>query len=282
LQFLLKEGPDRDGLVRLRGEDYHYLVNVRRLMPGSVFTALLPPLDSNRGSPGRVAVTVTGIDNQTLTGSVVSAENGQVSAPCHENIPPIILFQALPKGTKMDLIVRQAAECGLSEIVPFVSEHSVPRELSRDRRLERWRRIIKEARQQSGSVVDTRIQGPLDTGELFAYWEKLQADATPADSIPAGTASSGCETAAALGLMFTPSAIEQESFHRYLYTIPPLIVLAVGPEGGFSGSELGRFADAGFKQLSLGKTVLRVETAALYGAAAVKIILMERAWWTQQ
>jgi 16S rRNA (uracil1498-N3)-methyltransferase len=55
--------------------------------------------------------------------------------------------------------------------------------------------------------------------------------------------------------------------------------LAAGPEGGFSGAEVTRFLEAGFKAIRMGDTVLRSETAALYGIAAVRIILLERTAW---
>jgi 16S rRNA (uracil1498-N3)-methyltransferase len=57
-------------------------------------------------------------------------------------------------------------------------------------------------------------------------------------------------------------------------------VLAVGPEGGFSPEELARFAAAGFKPLVIGNTILRTETASLYAAAAVRVILLENTTWT--
>jgi len=263
-QFLLKEKPDKDGLVRLKDEDYHYLVHVRRLKAGHVFSALLPSLSS----PRRVTVTVQSTDNHTLIGLIMPEAEEEISAVLRTEYPPIILFQALPKGARMDLIVRQAAEGGISEVVPFVSEHSVPRGHYVGR-AERWRRIIKEARQQSGSAVNTRMHEVLSTDELFAYWEKL------------------ISTGEILGLLFTPmfpqgspNPLAQGSFHRYLYKKPRLIILAVGPEGGFSGAEQKRFVDAGFNPLSLGPAVLRTETAALYGTAAVNIVLMEKAWWT--
>jgi 16S rRNA (uracil1498-N3)-methyltransferase len=188
---------------------------------------------------------------------------GAVSAP----LPPIILFQALPKGVKMDLIVRQATEGGVSEIRPFVSDYSVYRQGKREEdKTERWRRIIKEARQQSGSPVATELSAPCDTESLLAYWEELRERSRRPVGIllhqdPAGP-------------------LAQGTFHRYLSNTPDLVVLAIGPEGGFSSPEVSRFLDKGFKPLVIGNTVLRTETAALYAAAAVRIILLENAWWT--
>jgi 16S rRNA (uracil1498-N3)-methyltransferase len=99
-------------------------------------------------------------------------------------LPAIILFQAMPKGAKLDLIVRQATEVGVREVVPFFSEHSEARR-SGDGRLERLQRIIKEARQQSGSQIATTIHAPLDVGGLFDYWTQLQEQEDNAGHAPA-------------------------------------------------------------------------------------------------
>ncbi|MDR0599130.1 MAG: RsmE family RNA methyltransferase [Treponema sp.] len=278
-RFILDKGPDKDGLIRVWGEGYHYLVHVRRLKPGGVFAAALP---SGEEVTARV---------QSVEGGVLAALTGPagaaVSSPA---LPPLVLFQALPKGTKMDLIVRQAAEGGISEVVPFVAERSVPgrdtgggkRAAGREPaggnspRLERWRRIVKEARQQSGSPVDTQIRPVVSAAGLFARWDELRSGG------------GGLAASPALGIVLHETApegpgespLEQSSFHHYLSRGPSAVALAVGPEGGFSPLELERFTGAGFKLLRAGNTVLRTETAALYGAAAVRIILLERAWWT--
>jgi 16S rRNA (uracil1498-N3)-methyltransferase len=177
------------------------------------------------------------------------------------------LFQALPKGAKLDLIVRQAAEGAAAEVVPFEAEFSEVRlkalSAGGDERLARWRRIIREARQQSGSAVPTETRPPLSFEALLDYWEGLK------ERFPG-----------AAGILLHQSPLAQGTFHRYLDPVPPLAVLAVGPEGGFSPGEADRLMASGFKPLVMGHSVLRVETAALYGMAALRIILLERAWWT--
>jgi 16S rRNA (uracil1498-N3)-methyltransferase len=169
----------------------------------------------------------------------------------------------MPKGDKMDLIARQAAEGGVTEVVPFVSEFSVAKTKTDGQKFTRWERIIKEARQQSGSRIATTLHKPLTIKELFEYWEELK-------------------TKGALGILFhhVPScALEQISLHGYLNIDSKVVVLAVGPEGGFSDSEVSLFLEKGFKTLTIGDTILRTETAAVYCAAAIRIILLERDSW---
>ena len=256
-RFILNSEPERNGTVRLTGEDYHYLARVRRLAPGEYFPGLLP-------SGEKVLIRIDSVDGGVLTGTVApenAASEAAASAAGQPGMPPLVLFQGLPKGEKMDLIVRQAAEGGLAEIVPFTAEYSVPKPPGQAK-LSRWRRIIKEARQQSGSGVETAIRAPLCADELFAYWETLKI-----------------QHPGALGLALHQIPLENNSIHSYLDNIPPLIVAAVGPEGGFSPSELGRFREAGFRPVTIGGTVLRTETAAVYAAAAIHIIVQERDSW---
>jgi 16S rRNA (uracil1498-N3)-methyltransferase len=173
-----------------------------------------------------------------------------------------VLFQALPKGDKMDLIVRQAVESGITEIVPFISEFSVARAPSVEgQKFTRWERIIKEARQQSGSKCITTLHNPLKVKLLIEYWQTLKNEG-------------------ALGLVFHhQKGLEQKSLHEYLNISPKMVVFAIGPEGGFSDSEVSLFLENDFKPVTIGDTILRTETAALYCAAAIRIILLERDTW---
>ena len=261
-QFLLNKEPDKDNIVRLEGSDYRYLVRVRRLAAGEFFPALLP-------NGEETLVQVLFIDHCVLTGKCVSSSNNPPSL-CETAsglIPPIIMFQAMPKGEKMNLIVRQAAECGISEIVPFVSEFSIGKINIEGQKFSRWNRIIKEARQQSGSKIITTIRPLLTINALFDYWKNLKE-------------------AGALGVLFhheqsevQQRGLENKSLHGYLDIIPRIVALVIGPEGGFSNREAVLFMDNGFKPITIGDTVLRKETAAVFCAAAIRILLLERKSW---
>jgi len=262
-QFILDKEPDRDGLVRISGDDYRYLVKVRRLAAGEYFTALLP-------NGNETQVQVVTIDGNVLT---VKCEANEQLKTQHETdgYPRIILFQALPKGDKMDLIVRQAAESGIAQIVPFVSEFSVAKTGAGGQKFSRWEKIIKEARQQSGSKIATSLHVPLSIEELFDYWKKLK------ETQKQGTA----------GILFhhqeiknyPKKGLEQKSLHRYLNNEPGIVVPAIGPEGGFSDKEAVLFMENGFNPITIGDTILRTETAALYCTAAIRVLLLEKDSW---
>jgi 16S rRNA (uracil1498-N3)-methyltransferase len=245
-------------MIRLYEKDYHYLVRVRRLRPGMCFDALLPG-----GTETEVRILST-VDN-ILIGECLGVSGQAAPAPAGDSrpspVPPIALFQGIPKGARMDLIVRQAAEGGVSLVAPFETEYSAA--CPGGGKPERWERIAREARQQSGSAVETEIRPPCGFDSLLAYWESLKL-----------------EYRRPLGILFHQEPLEKGTFHGYLCNCPDFVALAVGPEGGFSPGEVSLLMKAGFKPLLMGDTILRTETAALYGTAAIRIILLENEAWT--
>jgi 16S rRNA (uracil1498-N3)-methyltransferase len=82
-----------------------------------------------------------------------------------------------------------------------------------------------------------------------------------------------------LGIFFHQNPLAISSLHGYLSSIPDEIALVIGPEGGFSDEETGFLMQSGFVPAYLGHRVLRTETAPVFAAAAVRIILLERERW---
>jgi len=260
--FILQTPPAEGGIIRLYEEDYHYLVRVRRLRSGMSFNAILP------GGTETIVRILSTKDN-ILIGQCSEEEKTRAEKlrPTGSLLPAIALFQGLPRGAKMDLIVRQAAEAAVSVIAPFKGEYSqgAPVKDSGEK-LKRWERIIKEARQQSGSVTETTVLPPCGFDALLEYWESLKI-----------------KYSRPLGLVLHQEPLEKGTFHGYLRNDPDFVVLAVGPEGGFSPGELTQFLKTGFRPILMGNTILRTETAALYGIAAIRTILLEsEAWKTGQ
>jgi 16S rRNA (uracil1498-N3)-methyltransferase len=163
--FILQTPPAEGGIIRLYEKDYHYLVRVRRLGSGMDFNAILPGGTETK-------VRILSIKDNILIGQCLEEEK---LSPTASLLPPIALFQGLPNGAKMDLIVRQAAEAGVSVITPFRGEYSqAAGSKDHSEKIKRWERIIKEARQQSGSITETIVMPPCGFHDLLEYWGSLR------------------------------------------------------------------------------------------------------------
>jgi 16S rRNA (uracil1498-N3)-methyltransferase len=261
--FILQTPPAEGGVIRLYEKDYHYLVRVRRLRSGMDFSAILPG-----GTEAKVRILST--KDNILIGQCLEEEKPGMPSPAGSlippgsSLPPIALFQGLPRGAKMDLIIRQAAEAAVSVIAPFWGEYSQVAPVKESgEKLKRWERIIKEARQQSGSITETIVMPPCGFDALLEYWGSLKE-----------------KYCRPIGLVLHQEPLEKGTLHGYLRNDPDFVVLAVGPEGGFSSGELTQFIKTGFRPLLMGNTILRTETAALYGIAAIRTILLESEAWT--
>jgi 16S rRNA (uracil1498-N3)-methyltransferase len=174
----------------------------------------------------------------------------------------------------MDLVVRQATEAGVSVVFPLLSARTVASCAAQGAahdgpkgdegsgpRLARWKRIIREALQQSGSERRTELNEALGLADL-----------------PAALAARGIIPSDPK-ILFHEAPLAQSSMHGYLTEAPEAVVLCVGPEGGFTSEEVDFFLHEGFKPLRLAGAVLRAETAALYAIASAQIILSERSSW---
>jgi len=191
------------------------------------------------------------------------AAANQAGTPGRLAVPRIILVQSMAKGPAMDLVIRQAAEAGVSRVIPLEARRSVARaeEGRGASRQGRWERILREGLQQSGSPVATVIEEPVALQGLLA---RLGPE-------PGG---------GRLALVLHEAPLAQKGLHGYLGNAPAEIVLCVGPEGGFAPDEVDFLLGAGFRPLLLPGAILRTETAALFAVAAVEIILSERSSWT--
>jgi 16S rRNA (uracil1498-N3)-methyltransferase len=254
-QFLLRDAPLPDGRVILSGKDYHYLVRVRRVRAGDVVRAVLPD-----GSPARLVA--LSVEEGALVCGVEETPDERMR---EGGGPALILLQAVPQPAKMDVLVRQAAEGGVYAVVPFASRYSVKAAHAASRR-ERWRRIVREARQQSGSPVATTVEdvrGSVD--EALAYYREKRA-----------RAAARSESTAAL-LLHEKGA--DGSFHRALASRPDTVFVVIGPEGGWADEETAAFVRNGFAVINMGPNVLRVETAAAWAVGVVSVTARESALW---
>lgn len=246
-QFLLPPGAAAAGRVRLEGADARYLVRVRRLREGDSLAAVDP-------DAGRCMLHILAA-GPTWCEAAVAPVDGPPPGPAPRPAPEIVLLQCLPKGPKMDSIVRQATEAGVSRIVPLLSEHTLLRPGEEGQRLGRWQRIAREATQQSGSPRPPVIEEPRAIPSLRdGTW---------------GT-----------GIFFHEVPLGGSSLHALLAGWDGgRVSLLVGPEGGLAPSEVAFLRAAGFRPAWLGATVLRVDTAAVAAVAVVRQILWEKDEW---
>jgi 16S rRNA (uracil1498-N3)-methyltransferase len=296
-QFLLDQPLGPGERVTLEGDDFRYLVQVLRLAPGATVEARLPDgtlaslaverLDARaktvtlrRPAGPRAAVPPSAPVADDSAGR--AADTGDAQRPAStlraapgirpgESMPPlpevperfprIILFQWILKGPKMDQVIRQATETGVSAIVPVSGERCLPREGDSSGRAARWARIVREARQQSGSPVATVVAAPVSVGALGGIWADV---------------SSGLRASA---LVLTEAPLARKTLHEYLDSGMEIVALATGPEGGMTADELGSLERAGFSAVHFRTNVLRAETAALYGIAAAQTAIMESEKW---
>jgi RsmE family RNA methyltransferase len=190
------------------------------------------------------------------------ADSKPVSEPATEgrnSLPRIILAAAMLKGEKFDLVLRQATEAGVARIIPFTSARSLGTTAGRNKR-ERQERIVREALQQSGSKVRTRID-----------------ELTKIDELPDRL---GEATGRRLSLLLHEAPLVEIPLHRYLGDRADEIVLCVGPEGGFAPDEIEFLRGRGFQPLRLPGAVLRADTAAIFVIAAVEAIYSEQGAWS--
>ncbi len=244
--FILPEVFNGENLLELKESKHHYLCNVLRKKEGDTF----PGLDKN-GKEWDIRIKKIASDSCLIELESSSRKKG--------HLPELTLIQCLPKGKKMDLIIRQAVESGIKTIIPVMSDHAVPK-LDNIKDIEkktiRWKKIAIEAMQQSGSLTIPEIKNAVIMDQITEIWNN-------------------CD----LGLFCHQKRIGDYSLHECLDNEAEKICLVVGPEGGLSDREVILLQNAGFKSVYLGNNVLRTETAALYATAAVNVILLEKNKW---
>jgi len=159
----------------------------------------------------------------------------------------VTIAQAVPKGQKMDLVVEKATELGAHAIVPVRSVRVIGHDTS-PAKVERWRRIAKSAAQQSGRVRVPDVAAVHDWDGLIATFARFDRVYVPWE-------------------LAGPAPL-RDVFERDLAGAVSVLVI-IGPEGGFSSDEVARAREAGARAISLGRRILRTETAALVVLAAL-------------
>jgi 16S rRNA (uracil1498-N3)-methyltransferase len=190
--------------------------------------------------------------DQVRRATVVKVADDRVEFALAEDIPPslakpITLVLAIFKFDRMEWAIEKCTELNVTSVIPVIAQRSEKHMAqAAEKRVERWRRIAREASEQSRRVAPPKIADPMELAEALSTEAALRI--VLAEN----------ERETGLGEVLR-SHTNAESF-----------CLAVGPEGGWTDGELRNFADAKWVAASLGETILRAETAAIAALAIAR------------
>lgn len=250
-----------NGCVCVEGKKFRYLASVLRVEEGDMIDVRLPggtlqPMTVAKVDRGAKKIILQVAGDMAMQSRGVHARAAQGELFPYE----LWLFQFVAKPPKMDLIIRQAVECGVSRIIPvegvFCQKGNIESARKKtDGSDDRWQRVITEAREQSGSPVETRIMPAMSVEKACELY-----------------ASIGEEKRAVVlyersdGTVSMDHALEDGSKVKK-------ICLAIGAEGGIAPEEIEMLGKSGFTAVHIKTNILRCETAALYGVAAVQTVM---------
>ncbi len=220
--------------ISISGETYNHMVNVLRMKVGEEFSVSFKDGD---GSSDEYRFGIESISDSELIGELRFIKESGAELPSK-----IYLFQGLPKADKMELIIQKAVELGAYQIVPVKMKRSVVKldDKKAASKIKRWCAISEAAAKQSKRALVPEVTMPMTFKEAVKFAESLDIKLLPYEL--------------AEGMDFTRDIISN---------IKPgqSIGIFVGPEGGFADEEVEYAKENGFSPITMGKRILRTETA---------------------
>ena len=240
--FVRKDSIEQD-IVRISGDDAHHIARSLRMAVGETITVC------DMQKTEYLCELIAFDEDDEVRARILSQKAMNTEPPFLAN-----LYQALPKGDKLDSVIQKAVECGVYSVTPFESERCVVRikKEQEDKKTERRQRIATEAAKQCG-------RGCIPTVEPSCSFAEALQRASHAD-LPI-FCYEGDGTLPLKTLLREPI--------RALGGKIPTISIVVGSEGGFSLKEAAMAKDMGFLMAGLGQRILRTETAAAFVLGAL-------------
>ncbi|MBQ3665861.1 MAG: 16S rRNA (uracil(1498)-N(3))-methyltransferase [Lachnospiraceae bacterium] len=227
--------------VYIDGEDVNHIKNVLRMKAGEEM--LVSDGEGNdyicsieKYEEGSV---VAGITDRSFEGTELSSK--------------IYLFQGLPKSDKMELVIRKAVELGVHQIIPVSTKRAIVKldQKKEQIKIRRWNEISKSAAKQSRRSIVPKVENVMTFGEALEYAKTLDLKLIPYENFKDMT-----ETKKVMKKIKKDMSIG----------------IFIGPEGGFDEQEIERAMEYGIERISLGKRILRTETA---GLMIISVIMFE-------
>ena len=230
--FYVENSQIEEDRIKICGADVNHIKNVLRMKVGE-------RLHISDGNNQTYLCEIMDIEPEKVTASIIEVLEKDTELPSR-----IYLFQGLPKSDKMELIVQKAVELGVYEIIPVATKRAVVKldDKKALKKVERWSSISESAAKQSGRVCVPSVHEVLSYKEALCYAEQLDVVLIPYEL--------------AEGLDATREIVSS--------ILPGQSVgIFIGPEGGFEVAEIEAAVAKGVKPITLGKRILRTETAGL-------------------
>ena len=237
--FFVNEDKKQDGFYLIDGADNNHIRNVLRMKAGDEL------LVSCNGKSDLCEI--EGYEADAVIVKILT-EGFQDTALSVK----ISLFQGIPKGDKMELIIQKAVELGVDEVIPVEMNRCVVKldEKKKKSKTERWQAIAEGAAKQSKRTSVPRISCPVSYNEALKTAQKLNLILLPYESKN--------------GMEATKDALKKLEKGMS-------VGIFIGPEGGFDEKEVASASEQGAEIISLGKRILRTETAAITASAMVML-----------
>ena len=239
--FFISSEAVKDGRITITGPDVNHIKNALRMRAGETLLITTSAEEDFR-------CRILSIEEKQVEAEILSREESR------ELPMRFYLFQGLPKGDKMEWIIQKAVELGGGRVMPVATKKTVvKRDAKREKaKLERWQAIAESAAKQSGRGRIPQV------GKILGFQEALQ-------------------WAASLDRAWIPYEKEEgmEATRRELAALSGEVTsvgIFIGPEGGFDEEEIRQAREAGIQPISLGKRILRTETA---GLAILSLLMMK-------
>ena len=231
-RFFVSPGQIEDGLVTIEGEDFKHITKVLRLRDDEAIEVC-----DGRGTDYIACVETVGKDS--LKGRILESRPSRGETDSLR----VTLFQGVPKGQKMESVIQKCVEAGAASIVPFTSERTVVKLGDKEeKKTRRWQRVAYEAAKQSKRGIIPHV----------AELTTLSAVADTLDNYDLVLIAYEGEEESSL-----KDVISSQEFD------PERIAVIIGPEGGFAPAEVAMIEEAGGYSVSLGRRILRTETAGV-------------------
>ena len=228
----------------ITGDDVNHMKNVLRMRSGEAFTAA----DENGVF---YHCEVDTLDKQEVTAKIMWKEQGT-----SELSSKLYLFQGLPKSDKMEMIIQKAVELGAYEIVPVATKRAIVKLDAKKEasKIKRWQAIAEGAAKQSGRMIVPQISGVKTFQEALKMAQALDINIIPYEC-----------------------ARGMDDTREIFGNIKPgmSVGILIGPEGGFEESEVEAAKALDVKPVTLGKRILRTETAGLTTLSILMYLLEE-------